>query len=61
MAIGSGSIKRCSVAFGADQFDYTSEKGRISKKSFFNWYYFSFAIAMMIALTIIVYIQDYVS
>ena len=61
MTIGAGGIRPCSVAFGADQFDYTSEKGRISIQSFFNWYYFSFAIAMMIALTIIVYIQDYVS
>jgi hypothetical protein len=28
---------------------------------FFNWYYFSFTISMMAALTIIVYIQDNVS
>jgi dipeptide/tripeptide permease len=61
MTIGSGGIRPCSIAFGADQFDYTSEKGKRSIQSFFNWYYFSFTIAMMIALTIIVYIQDDVS
>nr|AQX43137.1 NPF family transporter [Pinus pinaster] len=61
MTIGAGGIRPCSVAFGADQFDYTSEKGKRSIQSFFNWYYFSFTIAMMVALTIIVYIQDDVS
>nr|AQX43140.1 NPF family transporter [Pinus pinaster] len=61
MAIGAGGIRPCSVAFGADQFDYTSEKGKRSIQSFFNWYYFSFTISMMVALTIIVYIQDNVS
>ncbi|GLJ48009.1 hypothetical protein SUGI_1013930 [Cryptomeria japonica] len=61
MTIGAGGIRPCSIAFGADQFDYTSEKGKRSIQSFFNWYYFTFTIAVMISLTIIVYIQDSVS
>jgi peptide/histidine transporter 3/4 len=61
MTIGAGGIRPCSVAFGADQFDYTSEKGKRSIQSFFNWYYFSSSTSMMMALTIIVYIQDDVS
>jgi len=61
MTIGAGGIRPCSIAFGADQFDYTSKKGKRSIQTFFNWYYFSFTISMMVALTIIVYIQDNVS
>eukprot|EP00253_Pinus_taeda_P001869 PITA_01869 len=61
MAIGAAGIRPCSVAFGADQFDYRSEKGKRSIQSFFNWYYFSSTISMIVAFTIIVYIQDNVS
>ncbi|XP_057844679.2 protein NRT1/ PTR FAMILY 2.13 [Cryptomeria japonica] len=61
MTIGAGGIRPCSIAFGADQFDYTSENGKRSIQSFFNWYYFSFTVAVMISLTIIVYIQDSIS
>lgn len=61
MTIGAGGIRPCSMAFGADQFGYTSQKGKRNIQSFFNWYYFSSVIAMMAALTIIVYIQDNVS
>nr|BEK82043.1 NPF transporter [Taxus x media] len=61
MTIGAAGIRPCSIAFGADQFDYTSEKGKRSIQSFFNWYYFSFTVAVMISLTIIVYIQDSIS
>eukprot|EP01018_Ginkgo_biloba_P003883 Gb_38873 [translate_table: standard] len=61
MTIGAGGIRPCSLAFGADQFDYTSEKGRRSIQSFFNWYYLTFTVAMMITLTIIVYVQENIS
>ncbi|KAA8540918.1 hypothetical protein F0562_024944 [Nyssa sinensis] len=61
LAIGSGGIRPCNIAFGADQFDTTTEKGRSQLKSFFNWWYFSFTVALLIALTIVVYIQTNVS
>lgn len=61
MTIGAGGIRPCSIAFGADQFDYRSEEGKRSIASFFNWYYFTFTVAVMISLTIIVYIQNNVS
>uniref|UniRef100_A0A5B7BQ64 Uncharacterized protein n=1 Tax=Davidia involucrata TaxID=16924 RepID=A0A5B7BQ64_DAVIN len=61
LAIGSGGIRPCNIAFGADQFDTRTEKGRSQLKSFFNWWYFSFSIALLIALTAVVYIQTNVS
>ncbi|KAF3652015.1 Protein NRT1/ PTR FAMILY 2.8 [Capsicum chinense] len=61
MAIGSGGIRACNIAFGADQFDTNTEKGRAQLKSFFNWWYFSFTIALIIALGVVVYIQTNIS
>ncbi|GLJ30074.1 hypothetical protein SUGI_0594710 [Cryptomeria japonica] len=67
--IGSAGIKPCSMAFGADQFqqegevkdkeEKSKEKKRI--ESFFNWYYFSSCFALVVALTVIIYIQSNVS
>ncbi|KAJ0763759.1 putative proton-dependent oligopeptide transporter family, MFS transporter superfamily [Helianthus annuus] len=59
-AIGSGGIRPCVVAFGADQFDETDEKQKASTWKFFNWYYFCMGVSMLVAVTVIVYIQDYV-
>ncbi|MFS7959680.1 putative proton-dependent oligopeptide transporter family, MFS transporter superfamily [Helianthus anomalus] len=59
-AIGSGGIRPCVVAFGADQFDETDEKQKTSTWKFFNWYYFCMGVSMLVAVTVIVYIQDYV-
>ncbi|GMQ10461.1 hypothetical protein CsSME_00053455 [Camellia sinensis var. sinensis] len=61
LAIGSGGIRPCNIAFGADQFDTKTEKGRSQLKSFFNWWYFSFTLALLVALTGVVYIQTNVS
>ncbi|KAK9051104.1 hypothetical protein SSX86_027730 [Deinandra increscens subsp. villosa] len=57
-AIGSGGIRPCVVAFGADQFDETDEKQKTTTWKFFNWYYFCMGTSMLVAVTVIVYIQD---
>ncbi|KAL8268891.1 hypothetical protein R6Q59_002689 [Mikania micrantha] len=57
-AIGSGGIRPCVVAFGADQFDESDEKQKTSTWKFFNWYYFCMGASMLVAVTVIVYIQD---
>ncbi|RVW91202.1 Protein NRT1/ PTR family 2.8 [Vitis vinifera] len=49
LAIGAGGIRTCSIAFGADQFDPTTEKGRAQLQSFFDWWYFSFILALVVA------------
>lgn len=61
LSIGAGGIRPCNVAFGADQFDTTTEKGKSQLESFFNWWYLSFTIALLIALTGVVYVQTNVS
>uniref|UniRef100_A0A251VIY6 Putative proton-dependent oligopeptide transporter family n=1 Tax=Helianthus annuus TaxID=4232 RepID=A0A251VIY6_HELAN len=59
-AIGSGGIRPCVVTYGADQFDETDEKQKAYTWKFFNWYYFCVGTSTLVAVTIIVYIQDYV-
>lgn len=57
-ALGSGGIRPCVVAFGADQFDETNPKEKTKTWTFFNWYYFVMGASMLVAVTVLVYIQD---
>ncbi|XP_028763381.1 protein NRT1/ PTR FAMILY 2.8-like [Neltuma alba] len=61
LSIGAGGIRPCNIAFGADQFDTKTEKGRAQLESFFNWWYLSFTVALVIALTGVVYVQTNIS
>ncbi|XP_019167214.1 PREDICTED: protein NRT1/ PTR FAMILY 2.13-like [Ipomoea nil] len=61
LAIGSGGIRPCSIPFGVDQFDATTEEGRKGITSFFNWYYTSLMVVLIFSMTVVVYIQDSVS
>ncbi|XP_058073874.1 protein NRT1/ PTR FAMILY 2.11-like [Magnolia sinica] len=61
LVVGAGGIRPCNLAFGADQFDQSTESGRRGVNSFFNWYFFTFTFAMMVSLTVIIYVQDKVS
>lgn len=61
LSIGSGGIRPCSIPFGVDQFDPTTDEGRKGINSFFNWYYTSFTIVLLITQTLVVYVQDSVS
>ncbi|XP_044471508.1 protein NRT1/ PTR FAMILY 1.1-like [Mangifera indica] len=59
MAIGAGGIRPCSLAFGADQLhNPNNPNNERLLQSFFNWYYASVGISIIISVTIIVYIQD---
>lgn len=57
LIIGASGIRPCNLAFGADQFNPNTESGRNGISSFFNWYYFTFTFAMMVSITVIVYVQ----
>ncbi|KAK9750521.1 hypothetical protein RND81_02G202700 [Saponaria officinalis] len=60
ISIGAGCVRPCSIAFGADQFyDKENPNNERVLDSFFNWYYGSTGLSSIIALTIVVYIQDH--
>ncbi|CAH8358904.1 unnamed protein product [Eruca vesicaria subsp. sativa] len=57
-ALGSGGIRPCVVAFGADQFDESDPNQTTKTWNYFNWYYFCMGAAALVAVTVLVYIQD---
>ncbi|XP_057473798.1 protein NRT1/ PTR FAMILY 1.2-like [Actinidia eriantha] len=59
ISIGAGCNRACSQAFGLDQLDNreNSNNERILQ-TFINWYGVSIAFASVLALTVVVYIQD---
>ncbi|WCJ20918.1 Major facilitator superfamily protein [Euphorbia peplus] len=59
--IGSGGIRPCNLAFGADQFNPNTESGKKSINSFFNWFNLIFTIAIILSATVVVYVQSDVS
>lgn len=61
LSIGAGGIRPCSIPFGADQFDQQTQQGLKGMASYFNWYYFTFSVVLIISHTVIVYIQDNIS
>ncbi|CAH2040906.1 unnamed protein product [Thlaspi arvense] len=61
MVVGAGGIRPCNLAFGADQFNPNTESGKRGVDSFFNWYFFTLTFAVMVSLTLVVYVQSEVS
>ncbi|XP_062110135.1 protein NRT1/ PTR FAMILY 3.1 [Humulus lupulus] len=57
-ALGSGGIRPCVVAFGADQFDENDPKQNTKRWKYFNWYYFTMGASILVAVTVLVYVQD---
>ncbi|MCL7034300.1 hypothetical protein MKW94_027651 [Papaver nudicaule] len=69
LVIGSGGIKPCTLAFGADQFNPKTDTGKRSITSFINCKNINFvglthhhlASSTLISLTLIIYVQSNVS
>ena len=61
MALGIGGVKSSVSALGTDQFDQTDEKEKTQMEYFFNRFYFLINIGTILAVTLLVYIQDEVS
>ncbi|XP_022135586.1 protein NRT1/ PTR FAMILY 3.1 [Momordica charantia] len=57
-ALGSGGIRPCVVSFGADQFEESDPKRGMKTYKYFNWYYFAMGASMLVAVTVLVYVQD---
>ncbi|XP_021610493.2 protein NRT1/ PTR FAMILY 1.2 [Manihot esculenta] len=59
VSIGAGGIRPCSLAFGADQLVKRSDsKNKGLLESYFGWYYACTAIAVLLSMTVVVYIQE---
>jgi solute carrier family 15 (peptide/histidine transporter), member 3/4 len=60
MSLGSGGIRPCAMAFGADQMDKRDNNARNVRRlqTFFNWYYTVLGLSIVVASTVIVYIQQ---
>ncbi|KAL6547565.1 hypothetical protein OROHE_009270 [Orobanche hederae] len=59
ISIGAGGNRSSSLAFGTDQLgegDFRRRSGL--KERYFSWYYASYTVSVLIALTCVVYIQD---
>uniref|UniRef100_M8D1A3 Peptide transporter PTR3-A n=1 Tax=Aegilops tauschii TaxID=37682 RepID=M8D1A3_AEGTA len=58
MAIGAGGTKPNISTFGADQFDDFDAREREVKASFFNWWLFSSFAGGLVAVLVLVYVQE---
>ncbi|CAM0908148.1 unnamed protein product [Alopecurus aequalis] len=58
IALGQGVDKPCGLAFAADQFDPNHPKESASRSSIFNWWYFSMAVGIAFAVSVVSYIEE---
>ncbi|XP_057810890.1 protein NRT1/ PTR FAMILY 4.6-like [Salvia miltiorrhiza] len=58
VALGVGGIKGSLPPHGAEQFDESTPQGRKHRSSFFNYFVFSLSCGALIAVTLVVWIED---
>ncbi|WCJ29467.1 Major facilitator superfamily protein [Euphorbia peplus] len=59
IAIGGGGVRSSCMAFGADQIITRKQTGGSGiLESYFSWYYVIISVSLIIAMTLVVYIQD---
>ncbi|XP_061992615.1 protein NRT1/ PTR FAMILY 4.6 [Rosa rugosa] len=58
VALGVGGIKGSLPSHGAEQFDESTPQGRKQRSTFFNFFVFSLACGGLIAVTLVVWIED---
>lgn len=58
IALGTGGLKSSVSGFGSDQFDESDDVERKKMMRFFNWFYFFVSIGALLAVTVLVYVQD---
>ncbi|XP_022933906.1 protein NRT1/ PTR FAMILY 6.2-like [Cucurbita moschata] len=58
IALGTGGLKSSISGFGTDQFDEKDEKEKTKMAFFFNRFFFFISTGTLMAVTVLVYIQD---
>ncbi|KAI3827343.1 hypothetical protein L1987_01416 [Smallanthus sonchifolius] len=61
IALGTGGLKSSVSGFGTDQFDEKDEAEKTQMAYFFNRFFFFISLGGLMAVTVLVYIQDEVS
>ncbi|KAK4802247.1 hypothetical protein SAY86_000450 [Trapa natans] len=59
IALGTGGLKSSVSGFGSDQFDESNKMERTQMTAFFNWFFFFISIGSLLAVTVLVYVQDH--
>ncbi|KAG1360838.1 protein NRT1/ PTR FAMILY 6.3 [Cocos nucifera] len=57
-ALGTGGLKSSVSGFGSDQFDEKDKEEKHQMMKFFNWFFFFISLGSLLAVTVLVYIQD---
>ncbi|KAI3874835.1 hypothetical protein MKW98_019408 [Papaver atlanticum] len=57
-ALGTGGLKSSVSGFGSDQFDDSDDKEKSQMLSFFSWFFFFISLGSLMAVSVLVYIQD---
>lgn len=58
-ALGTGGLKSSVSGFGSDQFDEKDREEKHQMMKFFNWFFFFISLGSLLAVTVLVYIQDH--
>ncbi|XP_042497256.1 protein NRT1/ PTR FAMILY 5.6-like [Macadamia integrifolia] len=61
ISVGTGGHKPSLESFGGDQFDDDHSEERKKKMSYFNWWNFGLCCGLLLGVSVIVYVEDYVS
>uniref|UniRef100_A0A0E0CE84 Major facilitator superfamily (MFS) profile domain-containing protein n=1 Tax=Oryza meridionalis TaxID=40149 RepID=A0A0E0CE84_9ORYZ len=61
VAFAHGFDKPCGLAFGTEQFDPGHHKESAARSSLFNWWFFSMAVGVAVAIAAVSYVQENVS
>uniref|UniRef100_A0A453RXH1 Uncharacterized protein n=1 Tax=Aegilops tauschii subsp. strangulata TaxID=200361 RepID=A0A453RXH1_AEGTS len=57
-ALGTGGLKSSVSGFGSDQFDESDRTEKSQMMRFFNWFFFFISLGSLLAVTVLVYVQD---
>ncbi|RZS22644.1 hypothetical protein BHM03_00055449 [Ensete ventricosum] len=57
-ALGTGGLKSSVSGLGSDQFDETNRGEKAQMMKFFSWFFFFISLGSLLAVTVLVYIQD---